>query len=165
MHDDLFSTRRSGSPYRKPSCREYLMFWQPSDSGCNRICGREKIPLHDPSRAAGWTGRIVSVCRAMKLRVEPVRAPFPYVADHGIKIIAVGRECIDRACACIALSAVSCLGNSPCHMFTEEFAEIVIPKVWMREDRKIPRVATQLSMSPKKVRRILINANVIKHSR
>ena len=47
---------------------------------------------------------------------------------------------------------------------TEEFAEIVIPKVWMREDRKISRVATQLSMSPKKVRRILIGANVIKPS-
>jgi len=46
---------------------------------------------------------------------------------------------------------------------TEEFAEIVIPKVWQREDCKISRVATQLSMSPKKVRRILTNANLIKH--
>ena len=44
---------------------------------------------------------------------------------------------------------------------TEEFAEIVIPKVWQREDCKISRVATQLSMSPKKVRRILTNANLI----
>jgi hypothetical protein len=38
---------------------------------------------------------------------------------------------------------------------TEEFAEIVIPKVWQREGRKISRVAESLSVSPKKVRRIL----------
>ena len=57
------------------------------------------------------------------------------------------------------------ISNKTFQQITEEFAEIVIPKVWMREDRKISRVATQLSMSPKKVRRILINANAIKHSR
>jgi tetratricopeptide (TPR) repeat protein len=44
---------------------------------------------------------------------------------------------------------------------TEEFAEIVIPKVWMREDRKISRVAEKLSISPKKVRRVLRNANLL----
>jgi DNA-binding NtrC family response regulator len=44
---------------------------------------------------------------------------------------------------------------------TEEFAEIVIPKVWMREDRKISRVAECLSISPKKVRRILRNAGLL----
>ena len=44
---------------------------------------------------------------------------------------------------------------------TEEFAEIVIPKVWVREDRKISRVATCLSISPKKVRRILRNVGAI----
>jgi tetratricopeptide (TPR) repeat protein len=38
---------------------------------------------------------------------------------------------------------------------TEEFAEIVIPKVWKLEGQKISRVATRLSISPKKVRRIL----------
>ena len=38
---------------------------------------------------------------------------------------------------------------------TEEFAQLVIPKVWEREDRKVSRVATRLSISPKKVRRIL----------
>jgi tetratricopeptide (TPR) repeat protein len=56
------------------------------------------------------------------------------------------------------------ISNKTFQQITEEFAEIVIPKVWVREDRKISRVATQLSMSPKKVRRILINANAIKHS-
>jgi tetratricopeptide (TPR) repeat protein len=44
---------------------------------------------------------------------------------------------------------------------TEEFAEIVIPKVWLREDRKISRVAESLSVSPKKVRRILRKAGLL----
>jgi tetratricopeptide (TPR) repeat protein len=46
-------------------------------------------------------------------------------------------------------------GNKTFVQITEEFAEIVIPKVWVREDRKISKVAEKLSMSPKKVRRIL----------
>ena len=57
------------------------------------------------------------------------------------------------------------VGNKTFQQVTEEFAEIVIPKVWMREDYKISRVASQLSMSPKKVRRILRNANALWHSR
>lgn len=43
---------------------------------------------------------------------------------------------------------------------TEEFAEIVIPRVWLREGRKISKVAEKLSMSPKKVRRILTKVNL-----
>ncbi|HLK67343.1 MAG TPA: tetratricopeptide repeat protein [Bryobacteraceae bacterium] len=43
---------------------------------------------------------------------------------------------------------------------TEEFARIVIPKVWEREGRKISRVAEKLSISPKKVRRILHSAGL-----
>jgi tetratricopeptide (TPR) repeat protein len=57
------------------------------------------------------------------------------------------------------------VSNKTFQQITEEFAEIVIPKVWMREGRKISRVAAQLSMSPKKVRRILSNTNLLKHSR
>ena len=38
---------------------------------------------------------------------------------------------------------------------TEEFADLIVPKVWEREGRKVSRVATRLSISPKKVRRIL----------
>lgn len=48
---------------------------------------------------------------------------------------------------------------------TEEFAEIVIPKVWMREGRKISRVAACLSISPKKVRRILSNTGSLDRSK
>ena len=43
---------------------------------------------------------------------------------------------------------------------TEEFARIVIPKVWEREGRKVSRVAEKLSISPKKVRRILQSVGV-----
>ncbi len=50
------------------------------------------------------------------------------------------------------------VGDKTFQQITEEFAEIVIPKVWIRADRKISRVAARLSMSPKKVRRILRNA-------
>ena len=45
---------------------------------------------------------------------------------------------------------------------TEEFARIVIPKVWEREERKISRVAERLSISPKKVRRILQSVGELK---
>lgn len=45
---------------------------------------------------------------------------------------------------------------------TEEFARIVIPKVWEREQRKISRVAERLSISPKKVRRILQSVGELK---
>jgi len=54
------------------------------------------------------------------------------------------------------------VGTKTFRMVTEEFAELVIPKVWEREGRKISRVAQQLSISPKKVRRILVNAQLLK---
>jgi hypothetical protein len=47
------------------------------------------------------------------------------------------------------------LGEKTFQQITEEFAELVIPKVWEREGRKVSRVAARLSISPKKVRRIL----------
>lgn len=47
------------------------------------------------------------------------------------------------------------VGDKTFQQITEEFAELIIPKVWEREGRKVSRVATRLSISPKKVRRIL----------
>ena len=38
---------------------------------------------------------------------------------------------------------------------TEQFAQMVIPRVWMREECKISRVAKKLAMSPQKVRRLV----------
>jgi tetratricopeptide (TPR) repeat protein len=53
------------------------------------------------------------------------------------------------------------VGPKTFQQITEEFAEIVIPKVWLREGKKISRVATSLCISPKKVRRILRNAGLV----
>jgi DNA-binding NtrC family response regulator len=53
------------------------------------------------------------------------------------------------------------LGDKSFQQVTEEFAEIVIPKVWAREGKKISRVAERLSISPKKVRRILRRAGLL----
>jgi tetratricopeptide (TPR) repeat protein len=47
------------------------------------------------------------------------------------------------------------VGDKTFQQITEEFAELIIPKVWEREGKKISRVATRLSISPKKIRRIL----------
>jgi tetratricopeptide (TPR) repeat protein len=47
------------------------------------------------------------------------------------------------------------VGEKSFRQISEEFADIVIARVWEREGRKVSRVATRLSISPKKVRRIL----------
>jgi tetratricopeptide (TPR) repeat protein len=44
----------------------------------------------------------------------------------------------------------------------EQFAEVVIPRVWEKEEKKVSRVAKKLSVSPKKVRRILARAGKAK---
>jgi hypothetical protein len=43
---------------------------------------------------------------------------------------------------------------------TEEFADLVIPAVWAREGKNTSRVVAKLSISPKKVRRILNRAGL-----
>jgi tetratricopeptide (TPR) repeat protein len=47
------------------------------------------------------------------------------------------------------------VGEKTFRQINDEFAEIVIAQVWEREGRKVSRVASRLSISPKKVRRIL----------
>jgi tetratricopeptide (TPR) repeat protein len=47
------------------------------------------------------------------------------------------------------------IGPKSFQQVSEDFAAIVIPKVWRREGCKVVRVAARLSISPKKVRRIL----------
>jgi tetratricopeptide (TPR) repeat protein len=47
------------------------------------------------------------------------------------------------------------VGDSTFQQIGEEFAGMIIPNVWKRENRKISKVAERLSISPKKVRRIL----------
>ncbi len=46
-------------------------------------------------------------------------------------------------------------GEKSFQQLAEQFAELVIPKVWEQEGKKVQRVARRLSVSPKKVRRIL----------
>jgi tetratricopeptide (TPR) repeat protein len=52
------------------------------------------------------------------------------------------------------------VGDRTFQQITEEFAALIIPKVWEREGRKVSRVAAKLSISPKKVRRILQHAGL-----
>jgi tetratricopeptide (TPR) repeat protein len=54
------------------------------------------------------------------------------------------------------------VGNKSFQQVSEEFAAIVIPKVWKREGCKIARVASRLSISPKKVRRILRDQGLLR---
>jgi tetratricopeptide (TPR) repeat protein len=56
------------------------------------------------------------------------------------------------------------VGEKTFQQITEEFATIVIPRVWEREARKVSRVAERLSVSPKKVRRVLQAAGLIDKS-
>jgi tetratricopeptide (TPR) repeat protein len=53
------------------------------------------------------------------------------------------------------------VGDNSFQQITEEFARIVIPRVWEREGRKVSRVAEKLSISPKKVRRILHSVGLL----
>ena len=54
------------------------------------------------------------------------------------------------------------LGDKTFQQVTEEFAGIVIPQVWQREGKKVSRLSNRLSISPKKVRRVLRNAGLLK---
>ncbi len=47
------------------------------------------------------------------------------------------------------------IGGKTFQQVQEEFAEIVIPRVWENLGKNVSRVSTQLSISPKKVRRLL----------
>jgi tetratricopeptide (TPR) repeat protein len=54
------------------------------------------------------------------------------------------------------------VGDKTFQQIAEDFAGIVIPQVWKLEGRKISRVAARLSISPKKVRRILSQKGLLK---
>jgi tetratricopeptide (TPR) repeat protein len=53
------------------------------------------------------------------------------------------------------------IGDKTFRQVQEEFAELVIPKVWAREGKNISRVVERLSVSPKKIRRILRNTGLL----
>lgn len=70
---------------------------------------------------------------------------------------ALGAKIVHKGSVDPALKAWSqgAVGDKSFRQISEEFAEIVIGRVWEREGRKVSRVASRLSISPKKVRRIL----------
>ena len=47
------------------------------------------------------------------------------------------------------------VGDRTFQQLTEDFADLIIPKIWEHESRKVARVSKRLSISPKKVRRVL----------
>jgi tetratricopeptide (TPR) repeat protein len=47
------------------------------------------------------------------------------------------------------------VGDRSFQQLTEDFADLIIPKIWEHEGRKVARVSKRLSVSPKKVRRVL----------
>ncbi|MGA2334390.1 MAG: hypothetical protein WA383_04415 [Terriglobales bacterium] len=69
----------------------------------------------------------------------------------------LGAKILRKASVHPALKAWSqgAVGEKTFRQISEEFAEIVIAQVWEHEGRKVSRVAARLSISPKKVRRIL----------
>jgi tetratricopeptide (TPR) repeat protein len=56
--------------------------------------------------------------------------------------------------------SVGQIGRKTFQQVQEEFAEIVIPRVWENLGRNVSRVSTELSISPKKVRRLLWKARM-----
>jgi tetratricopeptide (TPR) repeat protein len=61
-------------------------------------------------------------------------------------------DCIDRR---LRLWSIGEVGNKTFQQIHEEFAELVIPKVWLKSGKNVTVVAHKLSVSPKKIRRIL----------
>jgi tetratricopeptide (TPR) repeat protein len=56
------------------------------------------------------------------------------------------------------------VGNKTFQQITRDFEAFIIPKIWKRESCRVSGVAKQLSISPKKVRRILRSQGYIKGS-
>jgi tetratricopeptide (TPR) repeat protein len=98
---------------------------------------------------------------ARRYATEATALISPGESDHLVEDLAYLKSKIVRASGIndmLRSWSEGIVGNKTFQQITEEFAEIVIPKVWIREDRKISRVAASLSISPKKVRRILRNS-------
>jgi tetratricopeptide (TPR) repeat protein len=109
---------------------------EPSDLEAARRCCEQAVALLQPEAAERqYTWEELETLKARVLRARPV-------------------EPVLRAWS------AGLVENTSFQQMTEEFARIVIPKVWEREGRKISRVAEKLSISPKKVRRILRSARV-----
>jgi len=52
-------------------------------------------------------------------------------------------------------------GDKTFRQLEEDFADLVIPRTWEQEKRKVSRVAARLSISPRKVRRVLTRLGLL----
>jgi hypothetical protein len=116
------------------------------------------------ARALIWHG--LTVCNTSPGSVEPAREIAEQAAallrhevqDHiwddlqALKEKVVGRGSVDAQLLAWSQGVV---GGRTFQQLTEDFADIIIPRVWEHESRKVARVAKRLSVSPKKVRRVL----------
>lgn len=122
------------------------------------------------ARAHTWHGLTLLNERAgdRERAIEAMNAASSYL-DHAfhdtawedlrtLKARLSGSHSIDESLRAWSHGAV---GDRTFRQLTDEFAAIVIPKVWEIEGRKIARVANRLSISPKKVRRILSRAGLL----
>jgi hypothetical protein len=93
-------------------------------------------------------------CDQAIMLLQPERPQRQYVWDdlERLKAAVMRAKPIDATLRAWSAGVVE---NKTFQEMTEEFARIVIPKVWEREGHKVSRVAERLSISPKKVRRIL----------
>jgi tetratricopeptide (TPR) repeat protein len=123
------------------------------------------------ARVHTWHG--LTLCndffRSHEAALEAMNAARPYL-DHGfhdtawedfqtLRASAVRAHTVDETLLAWSQGAV---GDKTFNQILEQFAEILIPKVWELEGRKIARVATRLAMSPKKVRRALSRAGLLR---
>jgi len=77
---------------------------------------------------------------------------YKVLGDLRVKLATVTR--IDET---LRLWSEGQLGDKTFQQVQEEFAELVIPKVWLRSGKNVTAVSKRLRISPKKVRRILRN--------
>jgi tetratricopeptide (TPR) repeat protein len=91
------------------------------------------------------------------LQSDSSRKQYVWEDLENLKTRVLARRPVERA---LRAWSVGIVEGQTFQQISEEFARIVIPRVWEREGRKVSRVAEKLSISPKKVRRILHAAGI-----
>lgn len=110
----------------------------------------------DPDREAA-----LRCCEQATALLQPEAAEHQYIWEE----LETLREAVVRAAPIeprLRAWSSGIVADTSFQQLTEEFARLVIPKVWEREGRKVSRVAKKLSISPKKVRRILQSVGAVK---
>jgi tetratricopeptide (TPR) repeat protein len=128
---------------------------------------------HLLARVHTWHGLTLSndFFRSDEAAIEAMNAARAYLAEgfhdtawedfEALRARVVKSQNVDGALRAWSQGAI---GNSTFKEISEQFAGIVIPKVWEQEGRKIARVAARLAISPRKVRRALIRAGLLSRS-